>query len=135
MKEELLRIIRCLRKDTEHLIKTNPVECKILRREPIMEDGEVIDYKDLLIANETVRIVSISDSSVAIHDKSGNIVETFDYSLSTTWETKIKKDDIIIDSQNRTFRVGNLKMATYNGFDLNHCYKIQARLKLIGEVK
>ena len=123
-------VIKWFRGDTKHIIKENPSKCKIIREEPIKEDGEIVNYEKITVATENVRILN-SSLDKTIKDKVGNVATSNKYLLIAEWDSKIKKDDILIDENNKTFKVENINLITHYGKEENNCYRIEGQLKLI----
>ena len=124
-------VIKWFRGDTKHIIKENPSKCKIIREEPIKEDGEIVNYEKITVATENVRILNSSLDKMIGKDKVGNVATANKYLLIAEWDSKIKKDDILIDENNKTFKVENINLITHYGKEENNCYRIEGRLKLI----
>ena len=127
------KIIQLFRKDTEYIINDNPIKCKIKRENPIIEDGEIVDYESSFVDDETVRIICTRLDNIINKDASGSVIETYKYLLITKWDTKIKKDDIIIDENKRIFKVESINAITHCGADVDHCYRVEVDIRLIGE--
>ena len=83
-----------------------------------MDSGEWSNYiKGLVIKNKVLSSQLLVDHNLLI----------------AKCDSIIQKDDILIDLNNRTFKVERLQEITHYGIEENNCYRIEGRLKLIEE--
>lgn len=106
------KIIQKLKEDTKIIINVNSLNVEIIRNVSILNAyGNVIDVEEKTIGIEKVRLVPISNITIA-KTADASFLEEKKYSLLVEYNSLIQEKDILIDSEKRCFEVQELNAST-----------------------